>query len=254
MITSLHIASLRAANVSSPYALSFVRMFRRVMPRASGEPPARAFTKPGRRIRADRRRLVKSLLATTCVVLTLSRAASADTYSTFKTTKYYSAGRAYYLRIDTKMRATLYRAARRPKLVWARTLPAPPQRVLVSKDGRRVILLDFYYGNMNAPDAAVVKVLDERGRTISQHVLEEVTDLERALTTTSGTSWLEEGWLSEDEKYFYLKTDVAKCPLTRLAALRSAAEINDCLMLTPYEQLKFSVYDGALISRQRVAR
>lgn len=204
-------------------------------------------------VRTDRERMMKSLVIAVCVALVTFRVACADTHSTFKTTEYYSAGRTYYLKIDTKQRATLYRNARRPKRVWTRTLPALPQRVLVSRDGRRVILLDFYYGNMSDPEAAVVKVLDEKGRTFSQHVLEKVTDLERASMTTSGTSWLEKGWLSDDENYFYLKTNVTKCPLTRRASLRSLEEMRDCGILIPYEQLQFSVNDGTLISRKKIS-
>ena len=71
----------------------------------------------------------------------------ADTYSTFQTTRYYSANRRYLVIVTEKKRATLYRKGRKLQRVWSRTLSALPQKLFVTTDGKRVVMVDRYYGN-----------------------------------------------------------------------------------------------------------
>jgi len=64
-----------------------------------------------------------------------------------------------------------------------------PDRLLVANDGRRVALIDRYYGNAKDPNMPAVIMFNETGTEIARYRFADVANLRRALTTTSSAHW-----------------------------------------------------------------
>ena len=133
--------------------------------------------------------------------LALAPSVFADTYSTFQTTRYYSANRCYLVVVTQKKHATLYRNDRGLRRVWSRTLLELPQKLFVTNDGKRVAIVDRYYGNGGSPETPVVIILGENGEKIASHSLGEVANLKRVMQTISAAHWYSEARLAPDGKY-----------------------------------------------------
>ncbi|MBA4184372.1 MAG: hypothetical protein H0X49_10210, partial [Acidobacteria bacterium] len=95
----------------------------------------------------------------------------ADSYSTFQTTRFYSANRRFVVVVNENKRATLYRNGRKLHRVWRETLTDLPNQLFVADDGKRVAIVDRYYGNNGSSSLPVVIFLDENGKRFSTHLL-----------------------------------------------------------------------------------
>lgn len=173
--------------------------------------------------------------------------AIADTYSTFQTTRYYSPNRHYFVVVTEKKMTTLYQNGRRLRRVWRRTLPELPGTVMVANDGRRVIVIERYYGNNHMPTLKVITTLGETGQEIVSYQLREVANLERVLTTISASHWYGGAEFSQYGNSLLVKTVVAKRQCS--GTVKSAEEANECMESVPYEQLRFDLTTGRLIER-----
>lgn len=189
------------------------------------------------------------------VVLSVSLLSSArltflDTYSSFKTTRYYSDNRRYFFEVKPNHAASFYKNVRTQQPIWTRKLSWLPGNVLISNDGKRVVLLDRYYGNGGSPDVNVVSLIDERGAVIAEHKLKTVANLERISYTTSSAHWYLDAALNPDAQSFTIDTAVKKCE--RPSQIRSLEDVklaDQCDKLVPYERLRFDLKNGAIISR-----
>lgn len=191
---------------------------------------------------------VLSLLA--LALLAASVGARADTYSTFKKSRYYSADRRYFVEVDEKKRAALYMNGARPLRGWTRTLEELPGWLVVSNDGTRAAILDRYYGNGGNPSTTAVLILDESGRDLTRYTLREVAELRRVVQTTSGTQWYKDASFTADGMFLLVETVVKTCE--RPANITSDADLalaDKCDRLTPYERLRFDAGTGRLIDR-----
>lgn len=174
------------------------------------------------------------LMAIFC--LTLSSIVRADTYSTFQTTRFYSANADYFVEVKPDKRATLYRVQpRTTEQIWSRVLPELPARLFVSNDGKRVVIVDRYYGNGGKSSAKVIVFLNEEGKQIAGHELGNVAALSRVLHTVSAAHWYYGALFSPDQSTFIVETVARKC--------------EECTRTEPYEELRFSMASGALVSR-----
>lgn len=177
--------------------------------------------------------------------------AHADTYSTFKNQRFYSANNLYFLEVTPAKRATLYRTGRRLQRVWSRVLPELPGRVFITNDGRRVVLVDYYYGNDGVASANVVLFLDQAGKRIAGHALSEVANLSRVLQTTSSAHWYYGGFFTPGQRTFIVETIVRKCdPPTTIRTQEDLVASDECSV--PFEELQFSLATGAVISRTEI--
>lgn len=181
------------------------------------------------------------------VIVTSTRA---DTYSTFVRTEYYSANREYFVVVTEKQLATMYRVEPRgPRRLWVHVLPQLPGELLVTNDGRRVALIDRYYGNGHNPNTPAVIWFNENGNEIARHTLADVTDLSRVIETTSASHWYSEVAFTPDESALVIDTIVAKRDRTTCSHVNSAEEADDCGRSIPHEQLRFETASGKLVSR-----
>ena len=186
------------------------------------------------------------------LVFTTSAAiTSADTYSTFQPTRYYSPNRQYFVVVTEKKTATLYQNGRRLRRVWRHTLPELPGTLMVANDGHRVIVIDRYYGNNHKPTLKAITTLDERGREIASYQLQEIANLERVLNTISASHWYSDARFSKDGRFLAVKTVVAKRQCSQ--NVKSAEEANACMESVPYEQLRFKLATGKLIERTSIS-
>ena len=179
-------------------------------------------------------------------MLTLTLSARADTYSTFKTMRYYSDNKLYYLRITANKRAALYRGRHR---IWSRILPQLPGKVILTNDGSRIVVIDYYYGNGRNPKATVLRFLNERGADMTTYTLGELADLSKVLNTTSTSHWYTAVELTPDEKYIYVETSIAKYNPTTFKPPLNSNEAIDWMESLPYERLEFSILTGKLTKR-----
>ena len=177
----------------------------------------------------------------------------ADSYSTFETTKYYSANRRYLVIVTEKKRATLYRNGRKLQRVWSRTLSALPQKLFVTNDGKRVAIVDRYYGNGGFPNAPVVMVLGENGNQISIHLLGDLANLKRVVRTTSAVHWYGEAKLDPSGEILIIITDVTKRDWDECSRNTRPEEMVKCGETVPYQQLRFALSSGKLIERVNLA-
>src|SRR3989442_3043866 len=95
-----------------------------------------------------------SIAVVTLLLMTIT--AAADQYSSFKTTRFYSANRRYFVEVRPNKRATLYHNGRTARRMWTRMLPELPRDLFVADDELGAVMVDFYYGNNCAADAPVL--------------------------------------------------------------------------------------------------
>jgi hypothetical protein len=176
----------------------------------------------------------------------------ADTYSTFKTTIYYSPNRTSYVVVNKNARAILYR---HNKQIWSRILPHLPGNLLVTNDGNRVILIDSYYGNGSSPHFPVIIIYGKNGSEIARYSLEQLADLTKIPETTSTAIWYRNAYLSKDNRFVLIDTVTFKEP-NRLKCKESHSfeQIDRCTATAPYEELKFDVNTTQLISRTKLTQ
>jgi hypothetical protein len=186
--------------------------------------------------------------------------ARADSYSTFQTTRYYSANKRFFVEVTPDKRATLYRRGRPARRVWTRTLPELPRKLFVANDGGRVAMIDFYYGNNHKPEASVVLILAEKGEELARHSLREVAELSRVTQTTSMSYWVKGVKFAAGGQHLVIDTIVAKHERSKCGNLVEFTQEEMkrmreyCEATMPYEQLRFSLATGALVSRRKVAQ
>ena len=180
--------------------------------------------------------------------------ARADTYIEFRTTRFYSANAGYYVEVRPDRRATLYRAKPRRERVWSQVLAKLPGVVYITNDGARVVMVEHYYGNGGEPAAKVVNFFDETGKQIADHALQEVAALKLVPQTISAAHWYRGGLFTPDQATFIVETAVRTCdpPKPNPQTEAEIAELWKCESPTPYEELRFSVANGALVSRESV--
>lgn len=178
------------------------------------------------------------LLAVFC--LGLSSVARADTYIAFTTKRFYSANAEYYVEVKPDKRATLYQTEPRPRQIWTQVLPVLPGNLFVAKDGRRVVIIDHYYGNNGKASAKVVLFFDEAGKQIAGHELGNLAKLSRVLRTISTAHWYYGALFSPDEQTLVVETLGQQC--------------EQCGRSDPHEELRFSMASGALISRADISQ
>ena len=144
------------------------------------------------------------------VIFVLSMAVYADSYGTFQTTRYYSANQQYFVEVNEKQLATLYKNAPRPKRLWSHSISQLPRDLLVMNDGSRFVIIDSYYGNNHDPKAPVILTYDEKGDEMSRYALGEVANLSRVAMTTSQAYWLGGAWFVADDRVLIVQTIVTK--------------------------------------------
>ena len=193
------------------------------------------------------------LMALLCLGLT--SIARADSYIAFETKRFYSANAEYSVEVKPDKRATLYRMNPQPSQIWSRVLPVLPARLFVSNDGKRVVIIDHYYGNVGKASAKVVLFFDEAGKQIAGHELGKVAALSSVLRTISSAHWYYGTLFSPDEQTLIVETVKQKCQqmsyTTRTPEDRALVE--RCWRSDPHEELRFSMATGALISRADIS-
>lgn len=177
----------------------------------------------------------------------------ADTYSAFQPTRYYSANRRYFVTVTERKRATLYRNGRRLRRVWSRTLSELPQQLFVTNDGKRVAIVDRYYGNGGSPETPVVVVLGEDGNQISSHRLGDVANLKRVMQTVSAAHWYRGARLDPGGEILIIETHVTKRDWDECHRSTRPDELDKCWETVPYQQLRFALSSGELIERLSLA-
>jgi tetratricopeptide (TPR) repeat protein len=185
------------------------------------------------------------------VLLIFGATAHADTYSTFETTRYYSANNRYFVKVLPNKNATLYRRDRRLQQVWSGELPELPGQLFVANDGRRVVMIDNYYGNGGSTTAKVVLFFNGRGNLIASHALGEVANLPHVLRTTSAAHWYYGSLFTPDQSTLIVETTVQKCegPWRHAQTPEEMEAQEECWKPQPYEELRFSMATGKVISR-----
>jgi hypothetical protein len=125
--------------------------------------------------------------------------------------------------------------------------------LLVANNGKRVAVIDRYYGNARDPNVPAVILLNETGNEIARYRLAEVAHLSRVITTTSSAHWYSMVAFSSDESHLIIDTIVAKRDRATCTRVNSPEEADDCSRSIPYEQLRFRIANGELISRTNIA-
>lgn len=193
----------------------------------------------------------------TIISLIVAVSVRADTYNTFQKKRFYSANRRYFVEVNEKKRATLYRNSRRVQRAWTRILPELPRELLVTNDGSRVAMIDFYYGNNHVPEAPVVIIFGEGGKEIARYPLKELADLSRTVATTSMSYWYHDVKLMQSERLLVIETIVAKHDRSKCGNVNSPREAERmseiCMATAPYEKLSFDMANGKLSSRVNIA-
>lgn len=177
----------------------------------------------------------------------------ADTYGAFQTSRFYSANRRYLVVVTEKKRATLYRNGRRLRRVWSRTLPELPGQLFVTSDGRRVAMVDRYYGNGGSPETPVVVILGEGGRQIAGHRLGEVANLKRVMHTISAAHWYREARLASGGEMLLIETHATEREWEECLRNAPPGGAEKCWETVPYQQLRFSLSSGELVERVSLA-
>jgi len=186
-------------------------------------------------------------------VLFFAQSAYSDTFSTFQTTRYYSAKRHYFVTVTEKKRATLYRNGSKVIKIWSKFLDELPNKLFVTDDGSRVAVIDRYYGNGGSPSASAVLILDENGKQLAAHSLGEVTNLKRVQQTTSGAHWFDKVQLSEDEQNLLIETQTTKYDWGDCLTNTPPEQREKCFETIPYQQLRFALLSGSLSERKGIA-
>ena len=185
------------------------------------------------------------------LILVLASITRADTYSSFKTTRFYSANGRYFVEVTPNKHATLYANGRSLERRWSRALPELPARLFITNDGTRVVMVDYYYGNNGTASANVVIFFDEVGNQIAAHPLAAVANISRVFQTTSSAHWYYGALFTPDQATFILETIVRTCdpPNTTIQLQKDLDALEKCMQAQPYEELRFSMSTGALISK-----
>jgi len=174
----------------------------------------------------------------------------ADTYSTFVTTDYYSKNRAFFVKVTPNKRATLYKGTRK---IWTKLLPELPQDLLVTNNGKRVVMIENYYGNNNERKKEVIIFFNEKGNKISSQTLESLADFENVNHTVSNAHWLEKYELNQEKNEVVIATFILTCRLPeRVSNEEDIKEYDECSQLKPKEKIGFSVIDGSLLYRTKI--
>ena len=167
----------------------------------------------------------------------------ADSYSTFQTKRFYSANRNYFVEVSGRKRATLYRNGRRTRRAWTRILPELPRVLLVTNDGSRVAMVDFYYGNNCDPNTPVIDVFGDDGTELAHHLLKDVADLSRTTATTSMCYRYDQARLAQNDHLLVIETLVAKYERSRCGNIDSAGEADKmweiCMATVPHQRFSF---------------
>ena len=185
------------------------------------------------------------LMAVLCLIF--SSLAHADTYMAFTTKRFYSANAEYFVEVRPDKRATLYRTERQPKQIWSRVLPVLPARLFVSKDGKRVVMIDHYGGNDGKASAKVVLFFNETGQQIAEHELGNVAALSHVLHTISHAHWYYGALFTPDQQTLIVETMKRRCEPAE------GYSVEKCWRSDPHEELQFSMATGALISRADIS-
>jgi len=178
----------------------------------------------------------------------------ADTYIEFRTSRFYSANGSYFVEVRPDRRATLYRVRPRTERVWSQVLAKLPGALYITNDGTRVVMVEHYYGNGGEPSAKVVIFFDQAGKQIADHALQDVAALKLVPHTISAAHWYRGGLFTPDQTTFIVETAVRTCDPPKLNP-QTEAEITElwkCESPTPYEELRFSMSNGAVVSRESV--
>ncbi len=184
-------------------------------------------------------------------VFLLGSSVKADTFSTFETTNYYSANRKFFVKVTPNKKAVLYKNG---KKVWTKVLPELPEHLLVTNDGKRIVMIENYYGNNNDAKKEVIIFFDENGNRLSGFALEGLTDFQQVWRTTSGSHWLGKYELNQEESQLLIKTVVRSCPLPeKVSNDEDLKKVDECIKPKPKEKIIFLVTDGTLISRTGIA-
>jgi tetratricopeptide (TPR) repeat protein len=196
------------------------------------------------------RHFITILLPIAALIGSVSNA-GADTYSTFQRTRYYSANGQYLVEITPSKRATLYHRSDHLQRLWSRTLPQLPAHLFITNNGSSVVMIDRYYGNGASPRGKVISFLGKHGYRVASYALGEIADLLHVLTTTSSAHWYYGAFFTSNQRTFVLETMVRKClpPPNVVRSHEEAKEVEDCMEAQPYEELRFSVFTGKLVSR-----
>ncbi len=183
--------------------------------------------------------------------------AVADSYSTFQTTRYYSANRQYFIEVTEKKRATLYRNGHQARRLWSHILPELPRELLVANNGSGAAMVDFYYGNNHDPNAPVIVVFGVKGSELARYLLKDVADLSRTPMTTSMAYWYGDAKLITDDRSLIVQTLVSKYDRSKCGNIKSPDEAEKmweiCMATVPHENLVFDMATGRLVSRESVA-
>lgn len=183
------------------------------------------------------------ILLSAALIFFASAIAHADTYATFTTKRFFSPNNRYVVEVLPDKRATLYVNQRRLQKIWSRTLPELPARLFISNDGKRVVVVDFYYGNGSSASANVIVFLDEAGNPTASYALGQIANLPKVLHTTSAAHWYYGAFFTPDEKQFVVETLINRC------FPKTPDEAENCWKSDPFEEIRFSTANGELISR-----
>ncbi len=180
----------------------------------------------------------------------LGSSVKADTYNTFETSNYYSANRKVFVKVTPNKKAVLYKNGRK---VWAKVLPELPMNLLVKNDGKRVVMIENYYGNQNERKKEVVIFFDENGNRLSGFDLGSLADYQNVLHTISNADWLDKYEFNQEENQLIVDTVVLSCPLLeKVPNDEDMKKVDECIKPKPKENITFSLIDGTLISRTEI--
>lgn len=184
-------------------------------------------------------------------IFTFGFSVRADSYAAFQTTNYYSANRRFFIKVTSNERATFYGKKKAWRKLWSRKLPGLPERFFISNDGKRVVMIDYYYGNGGNPEKDIIYFFDENGEQIISHSLDKVANLKRVQHTVSSAHWFYGAYFKPEQNSLIVETIVRKCepPTWNTQTEEERKAFKDCLISLPYEELMFSTATGELISR-----
>ncbi len=183
--------------------------------------------------------------------LLLTTFVQAQNVNKFEVTKYFSKNREYFVKVTPDKKAVLYRGN---KKVRTQILPALPGSLLITNDGKRLIMIENYFGNNNDRKTEVLIFFDEKGDKISGFNLESLADFDNVLHTNTGSSWLDTFEINQSKNELILNTIVLTCPLVENSPKAvDLKKVNECKKPKPKEKITFSTVDGKLISRTDVA-
>jgi len=189
-------------------------------------------------------------LLITGVYLIFSSVIQADTYSKFVTTDYYSQNRKFFVQVTPDKKAILFKDGKR---IWTQPLPELPMKLLVTNDGKRVVMIENYYGNNRNPKKEVIIFFDENGIKLSSQTLESVADLKRVLHTISSSHWLKNYELNQIQNKIVVDTVILTCPLIeRVSNEEELKKVDECMKEKPNEKIVFSLDDGKILSRSQI--